>query len=388
MIRTVCFLLILFLSCKQNKNFEVSINKKYLLADSSANTGNVKSVIYSTKEDEYLFIYDSYFQIIRMFSLQQNKLIKIIPVSGVFTQKEYNQVNELFVENFDSIFLSNRYFLKIIDTSSKTKYQFVWRNPNTDTFPKTSYSSFDTEFNSYYNANTHKIFLRQYKGDVFRSDSTFYTYPIECSFSLNNNSFEVLNENYPQNYLKGYYGELYNCYRAASKENHVLSFNIDPNLYVYDLITKQTKIKNCQSSFQKSLPQTMPLNFADDINRRTEHLLQNPIYLDILYDKYRDCYYRFFYNAMTLQKPDGSYNNLNDKQKVLMIIDKDFNVIKEIELPRRSKLINSFVAKEGLYIYQYDNIEKKITDSILKITNSTNEKSKIFWYNIYTPVFN
>ena len=79
---------------------------------------------------------------------------------------------------------------------------------------------------------------------------------------------------------------------------------------------------------------------------------ENPEYRVLIYDKYRNVYYRFAYPGIEV-KPDDDVFKLGEFRRVfsVMIIDKDFNLIGETLMPENTYNVNMFFVNEaGLWL--------------------------------------
>lgn len=356
------FILVLFYSCDQKTEVQLKADKAFVEVDNYTSINLYSS--FSDENDEYIFTYDSKLKIISVFSLSKGILVKIIQVPTLFG-KEFDEENRtLFVHNFDSIFIGSIYNFRIIDSTSKVRYSYTFRNPNTDTFPKKGYCEFSNSFSMQYESKSNSLMVRQYKGNAFLYDSSFYNTPLEAKFNLSDKTFTEFPIFFPKKYCTQYYGDLNYVSRVIVGDSHIYSFNCDDTIYSYNTVSNVLKKINCRSSFHKTDVMPLPNQYKDDVNRKIEHILQSPYYLNLIYDKYRNCYYRFFLNKMNLKKQDGAYNNIADKEQVLMVLDRNFKIIKEMKLPRNSLLSLSFVGKKGLYIRSSQRLVQKQIDSL------------------------
>ncbi len=87
-----------------------------------------------------------------------------------------------------------------------------------------------------------------------------------------------------------------------------------------------------------------------DFNEEYLHFMQQTAYPAILYDPYREVYYRFVYHPMA-----GPHTSkiLNQDFKIaysIMVLDKEFRVISEQLLDKYGIVPRAFVGKRGLYI--------------------------------------
>lgn len=93
-------------------------------------------------------------------------------------------------------------------------------------------------------------------------------------------------------------------------------------------------------------------NGGDDIEAGERSLCEQEMYWHFVYDKYRDVYYRFAFFSCDFD----SKTNVMELDKIrqefsVIVMNKDFQVIKEVKFPKDKYLPKMFfVGKKGLYI--------------------------------------
>ena len=100
-----------------------------------------------------------------------------------------------------------------------------------------------------------------------------------------------------------------------------------------------------------------------------------PMYWHIMYDKYRDVYYRFAEMPYKLASNESPYDEPKGKEFSIIVLNADFEIIGETKFPGKKYFYKmSFVGKEGLYISennlanpQFD--ENKLVFTCFKIKN-------------------
>lgn len=178
-----------------------------------------------------------------------------------------------------------------------------------------------------------------------RPVTTIYDFKCDSVFLANN---------YPEQYqLYNWGGGFYRMpYFSVNKEqkNIVLSFPHDHNLYVYSLSdTTRTpyyagsnEIKKIDAYYEKK-----ELYDHNDQNRVRDWFFSISTYRSVLYDKYRNLYYRL----ACLPESDKLKKFTSGTQPIIVIVlDENFNYIGEDRLPDDIDLryTNSFVTKDGL----------------------------------------
>ena len=74
-------------------------------------------------------------------------------------------------------------------------------------------------------------------------------------------------------------------------------------------------------------------------------------YHNLMYDKYRDVYYRFVELPYELKQNESPFDDPRGREFSIIIFDKDFNIIGETKFPGNKYLYKmSFVGRDGLYI--------------------------------------
>ena len=116
-------------------------------------------------------------------------------------------------------------------------------------------------------------------------------------------------------------------------------------------------------------------------------LRETPKYWHIMYDKYRNVYYRFAEMPYKLASNESPYDEPKGKEFSVIVLNADFEIIGETKFPGKKYFYKmSFVGREGLYISennlanpQFD--ENKLVFTCFKIKKSTltsNAKRKQF----------
>lgn len=139
------------------------------------------------------------------------------------------------------------------------------------------------------------------------------------------------------------------CYDST---NFVYAFYFDENIYITSSKHEIVDKKPAKSRYFDKIEifKSQESNFQKMMKLQCEHAS----YGHIMYDKFRNVYYRFVYPPTYIDDYDGDYVDLyRSGRKVfsIMILDKNFNVIGETLFPEYTynpKL--SFILEDGLYI--------------------------------------
>ena len=112
---------------------------------------------------------------------------------------------------------------------------------------------------------------------------------------------------------------------------------------------KTVKWYNGRSSYLPSLHPVLPES-SDDIHALIR-LREAPKYSHIMYDKYRDVYYRFAEHPYELSPDESPYVEPNGREFSVIVFNDQFEIIGETKFPGNKYFYKmSFVGRDGLYI--------------------------------------
>ena len=141
------------------------------------------------------------------------------------------------------------------------------------------------------------------------------------------------------------------AYDYNVKENRlVCSFDFYDSIMVTDNL-KDVKWYNAKSKYLKSMKPNVD-NHTNDLNALIKYM-EKPKYFHLLYDKYRDVYYRFAIMPCELAKNESPYDYFAPKAREfsVIILNNEFEIIGETKFPGNKYFyLMSFVGKDGLYI--------------------------------------
>ena len=162
------------------------------------------------------------------------------------------------------------------------------------------------------------------------------------------------------------------------KENRLICgfFGYDSLMVTDDL--KHIRWYNAKSKYLKSMKPKLG-NAMAGINSIIE-FCEAPMYWHIMYDKYRDVYYRFAEMPYKLASNESPYDEPKGKEFSIIVLNADFEIIGETKFPGKKYFYKmSFVGREGLYISennlenpQFD--ENKLVFTCFKIKNASPNK--------------
>lgn len=151
--------------------------------------------------------------------------------------------------------------------------------------------------------------------------------------------------------------------RCFDGRQFVYSFYYSEDIYVTDISHESVRKINVKSKYISQIGDT------DDYGNLTfKDKLATPIYGNLIYDKYRNVYYRIAYPGAELEKGVNALDLLEygHKNFSVIILDENFNIIGETLFPDytyNSRLI--FIREDGLYISNSHFMNPYYSDDIL-----------------------
>lgn len=344
------------------KNFELPFD-----------TARIKSLYAAQCLDSFAYFLNTEGKEILVYNIAAKSFSKSIPLyDSLFYRDSIGELSSFYAYNIDSIFILQEFRITLIN--NKGALLSSWKI-NTDTLSP-YYYKLSTNFPIFYSASHNSLFIQQISMVTGGDSRQKFSCGVEAEFNLTSKRVDTLPMNYPTMYRTNFYGFADEVSRCINGNTFVYSFMLDPNIYTLNTTNGITSIKPGKSRLQSSTPAAIPLNNKDSSQIKMEQMQQYPIYTNILYDSYRQLYYRFFYKDQQMQNPDGTYNAWADKDFVLMVFDQEFNLIKEEVLEKNTYGTLAFITPEGLCISRlhYKNPLREVRSIIPLTLIHINEK--------------
>ncbi|HET8859470.1 DUF4221 family protein [Marivirga sp.] len=266
-----------------------------------------------------------------------------LPTSGPYDIK-FPQMFGFFIKNWDSVYvgLYNRPNFLMIDKNSQVKdFTIIKKKISNPIFlSRAPMTEFEGNFITA-------------SSPIHPFDRDYWKNPLFTSISFKNKDYHQFFE---PPLVDGYeiYGGFHNnhSYALNSEKGLVLSnLTFDPNLYIYNVRREEfVKSIHLPSKYFDKVP-PFQKTYNELSKGSQEHYIQNPSYKSILYDKWRDVYYRFAEQGVELKDIEGNFNTWYDKKPSVLILNNEFEIIGETDLPQSIyRISDAFVGKDGLYI--------------------------------------
>lgn len=340
----------------EDQKFSINLPKEY-----SSNYALTSLCIKETVDSTLMGIYNEKNNTIDIFNIDAKKLTHQVNLSETLVSgysvanKRKNSINSICIESFDSIFLLAERGLYIVNNSGKSIFTINNLNvPKGGVENQIIYRNHGN-FPIYFDLESKNIYMNGFCNKYSTYSDKFYNEAIEYSYNLNSGETTQLPMKFSEIFKTGYFSVSIYPSRLVTDRGHIYTFEQDPNIYIYDKSKKEIMVKGGKSKFQtETIPYfSKTIKFSKD--KEMAYLRTVPSYGKLLYNPYKNLFYRFFKQGQASKNKEGLYNTELDKYESLMIFDSDFNVLNEISLERYKYFSNfSFVIKDGLLIPDKD----------------------------------
>ncbi len=222
--------------------------------------------------------------------------------------------------------------------------------------------------------NGKSLFIRSYPAYNWDNDMEFYEKPFMVEYDLEKNEVlrqlgyfpKFMTDNKDEYFFNDY---KFSWLKSNSDKNKLLvSFRRSHHLMVLDLETGNQSFVPAKSNFLDRF-NLMPRNY--DPQSATNALIANGVYHRLIFDQYRDVYYRIVAHDQSLRNPKTNrLNSAAHKPFSIIVLDKDLTYLGEsiFEDYNRFSYLNISVCSEGLiFVINNDNNESVVTFDIFNI---------------------
>lgn len=337
-------------SCKREQIVDLSPTGEYIIELDSISTFESEMVQLITFNNQpMLLVLNEYDNSIYYYHYPKGNLFKKVKYE-VNGEQGVGGVSAFLWHNQDSIFLLNSYrTVLLVDETSKilNKISIVDIKDWKDAIPDPSLTSATRPMqiigqNLYLNGVYFRGNKRIKPINVvnLESDSTYaiYEYPIIEPYT---NKLRI----------EGYYFFYAHCYNSK-KGYFVYSFSADDSLRVTNFADINFSVIASTQIIAQIDPYLEEGKVYTDEEYKLVHLTKK-YYAAILYDSYKNQYYRFFENGASQKdiETERIKDDFHVKEHGFIVLDGDFNPIKTVLLPKATYNINNvFVSQDGLCI--------------------------------------
>lgn len=370
------FILLSFFSCANKEEEFFLEHDKYLKReinfeiDDSTSNEFIYSSIFEDENGSFLVALNTFTNSVDMYSFEESRIYKRIYYKNEGPEG-LNAVAQGFTfSSLDSIFIYLKGNIKgsiIIDENSN----FIGRLNH----------SIDTSLN-YYLINhvssggnpTIKsgdyLYFTQYPLFDTRNPSNISSdYPLSLNYNLKTN--EVLYDSissFPKEYVDNIWS-IYDLVYSRTILNdsiELVSWPLLDSLILIDRINKNIKYVNGKSKYFKS--DLIPFQSFPSQEKEMEVSLGDFRYKNIIYDHYRELFYRIVRHPLKDLKGKRYFPNIYEQSFSVIVLDRKFNTIKEILFPGSKYSFNSpLVCKEGLAFLANNILDPDLDEDYLSL---------------------
>ena len=263
-------------------------------------------------------------------------------------------IEQLIFINMDSIIIFHQNHLALFSVKQDSVFKKFYHSRDNDWFNFVARGETFLRWNKkrktlplvIYRWDNHDI--RKWRGDTeivgeysFEKDTFFY-FPVKLPYDPYNNPLKT-------DYC-GNADELF----AFNGDTFVISFQITPATYLYNAASNRIDSLFLQNSTYITLQEADTAR-ARDISRENymdELQLENNYYSAIVYDEYKQVYYRFFSKAMPRKNAEGLLNTWEDKESGLTVLDNNLQIIGDVLWSNADNLLTPhYPTSKGVYEY-------------------------------------
>lgn len=355
------FLLAIVFACESVKN---NAQEEQLSGAMLVQTGNIVF-----KADSVTSYRNSYYDVIsydgkeclglvnkndnslRFYNIQNKKQIKKIefPREG---PQGLTDLRAFIYRNPDSLFVFDNYGKKVllVDFNGNLKKEYSIENEKGERLYAFARRLLSMETRPVFVKN--KIYMYGFKKyNLFNPSELFEECDLEIEIDLEKETFRYIPIRYPDIYHENSYFITYSRTFDFTKNEFILSFGIDENIWTFnpeDLAKEKFSAKSQHIGKISPIDETALKSGAGSIE---QYVVETPAYGLLIYDKYRDVYYRFAYHGVAFKNSDREFNTIENSSFSIVVLDKKKKKIGETYFEKEKyDFHGSFVASDGLYI--------------------------------------
>ena len=381
MYRSIAIAVVIFImiSCKQEKPnlFEASnslgkplqkIDSFVLLLDSMSNYEIFSHQLVDIADKEYLYVLNKQHRSIEAYDLDSGHLIKRF---RIITEEPYGIPNPygFFFANHDTLLIFNQNSFKktqLLNSAGELKGSFT-----PDNMMEYKYGL------NHYSLPTDQSWLIDKKiyfavlPTMETSDPTNINTNLGFSgiFDLNANKLiQVSPITFPYSYIGKGWSSFHTSFSWTKNSNNeiVVSWNAMDSLYIYNLKFELIKKVAAKSHFLNTIE---PIKKGSNLEMHLHHAIYSGLYRRILYDPYRDCYYRMVIHGRDTHKQSDTNSRAFELSEFsVMVLTSEFEIIAESKFEGgQYNIFTSFVSKRGLAFPKTNYFDKSLEEEKLYI---------------------
>lgn len=298
--------------------------------------------------DSYLAGYNHKTHNIDVFDLNSESFYKRINLeyqgpNGI------EDVSGLYIHNWDSIFISATFNIYLINCSGQIIKSFAILDETIFTNEEEGILTSTISFGLQYSQAKNSVFLNYIpKGTEFGTRE-FFSKPFIAEYFLNNSSVNLITIPYSKYFSNNNVGFLSEPGVSVFDSTIYVCFQGESNIYSYNTETEKINIHGGSSKFSKNVAPPVAPNAK--FHTKLKHRLEGPMFFKMVYDPYRELFYRLHFGDMVSQKSENNRDAFLDKKLYLMIFNKDLELIEELKLEDHTYIPDFYgISNEGLIL--------------------------------------
>jgi hypothetical protein len=290
--------------------------------------------LFKEKSFNYISFYDKRSQTINIYNLENCSFFKQLPLNRLLRGKQLYKTS-VNVRNFDSIFITNKTSLYLLDSAGNIKKSIDFTKEKS--FGKANFepSSIPVLKDNILFTGS-KLSLNPSSFDDLRKCKVLYEFDL-------NSSKTILNYSLPDTYKKNLYGPKFFDYSYCynNKGNFVFSFSADPNIY-------ETNLADFHISYLgKSRFQATDIHPVDNtellLKESSKQYALRDSYGAIYFDTYNNRYLRHVKHKISEQ----DYIAKKKRKESILLLNGDFKIIGESEIMGDLSFESLFITPDG-----------------------------------------
>ena len=368
------FFLIVCIACTQQKEKTNSASLYTLHLTNECLTFNIddstyiplSNIFYFKDSDEYIAFTNKEKPEICIYNIHQKDLYKKIKYRTEGNNSIVRNIGNIYIENLNNLYLDSPYTTYIYKSDNNgnilNKYDFSKADNN---IPLTTMISSMGQFEII----NGKIYLTQninrtYDNNIIAQSS------LAAIIDTTKQSVYLSSIKYPPIITERDFGTSagfgYQYRRIFDGKNFIYSFLYSDTIYQVSIDHQNTRKVIAKSKYIPHIK--VNRLHTTDFNKILRMTCEEATYEDIIYDKYRNVYYRFACPQTTIDTNDSYLEIIRygKKQFSIVILDENLNVIGETLFPEFTYVPTAhFVTKDGLYLSRSHFKNKDYSDDIL-----------------------
>ena len=192
------------------------------------------------------------------------------------------------------------------------------------------------------------------------SSNEYFSKPFIAEFNLRSLLVSLIPVYYSSYFKNSYIGYLSTPNVTFLNDMVYYCFSGESNIYSHKLETNYTSTYGGRSKYSKSMAE--PISPKSSFEKKLRHRLVSATFFNVIYDPYRDLFYRLHYGNIEYKVSEKYNSTFNDKNLHLMIFNNEFQLIKEIKLEDYTYLPEFYgISEHGLFLNANHGLNKNLS---------------------------